>query len=161
MSTQHGFGGETPTEEEGAPSQRPGERLGRTFRDRLNELLDARSAGSGRTVSNREVVRWMNEHGYEIKEPYFSALRRGRQAAPSLRIIEGLAAYFDVDSATLLAQQQAQEAMEKVMAGGARDVALRASGLSAENIAAISLLMDRLRAGENLPVFKNDSETEK
>ncbi|MEK8229111.1 hypothetical protein NKG05_29040 [Oerskovia sp. M15] len=42
----------------------------------------------------------MTEHGYAVKEAYLSALRGGHRTSPSLRIIEGLAAFFGVEPRT-------------------------------------------------------------
>jgi len=128
----------------------PGRRLGEAFRHRLNELFTA-AERRGRRITNREVVLWMNDHGYVIKDAYLSQLRSGRASSPSLKIIEGLSAYFDVDSSTFLSAGNSPELDELLDQHGVRSIATRAAGLSQENVEAIARLLDRFREAENLP----------
>ncbi|MFE7508221.1 hypothetical protein [Promicromonospora sp. NPDC057488] len=133
----------------------PGQRLGEAFRARLNELFAA-AERRGKRITNREVVLWMNHHGYAIKDAYLSQLRSGRAASPSLKIIEGLSAYFDVDSSTLLSADSSPGLNELLNEHGVRSIATRAAGLSQENIDAIARLLDRFREAEKLPPVSTD-----
>jgi len=134
----------------------PGQRLGEAFRLRLNELFAA-AERRGKRVTNREVVRWMNEHGYAIKDAYLSQLRSGRAASPSLKIIEGLSAYFGVDSSTFLTVDSSRMLNDLLEQHGVRSIATRAAGLSEENIDAIARLLDRFRESENLPPISDEN----
>ncbi|BDZ41837.1 hypothetical protein GCM10025865_11360 [Paraoerskovia sediminicola] len=129
----------------------PGGKLGRAFQDRLNALFAVR-AEAGRKVTNREVAEWMTAHGYAVKDAYLSALRGGHRTSPSFRVIEGLAAYFEVDPRELLGNDESAEPIADVVArAGVEKVALRAEGLSPESLAAVSAFMDHLRAQSKLP----------
>jgi hypothetical protein len=133
----------------------PGQRLGEAFRLRLNEAFAA-AERRGKRITNREVVVWMNDHGYAIKDAYLSQLRFGRATSPSLKIIEGLSAYFDVDSSTFLSADSSPVLNELLDQHGVRAIATRAAGLSQENIDAIARLLDRFREAENLPPVPTD-----
>ena len=135
----------------------PGQRLGEAFRTRLNELFVA-AERRGRRITNREVVRWMNDHGYAIKDAYLSQLRSGRATSPSLKIIEGLGAYFGVDSSTFLSADRSPVLNDLLKEHGVRSIATRAAGLSEENIDAIARLLDRFRESENLPPVSGENE---
>ncbi|HEY0189340.1 MAG TPA: hypothetical protein VGC67_17780 [Cellulomonas sp.] len=128
----------------------PGERLGRVFQQRLNALVD-RSARQGAPVSNAEMARWMTEHGFPITPPALSMLRNRPGARPALRTIEGLAAFFEVDPAVLLSDQDVRPALAELHADPAAEaVAARAAGLSPGSLAAVRALLDQLRANEGL-----------
>ncbi|WP_419703782.1 hypothetical protein [Promicromonospora sp. NFX87] len=152
MDIQRQVGDSSRGESAGAA---PGQRLGEAFRLRLNELFVAAERG-GRRVTNREVVRWMNDHGYAIKDAYLSQLRSGRASSPSLKIIEGLSAYFDVDSSALLSVDNSAVLNDLLDQHGVRSIATRAAGLSQENVDAIARLLDRFREAENLPPVPPD-----
>ncbi|MBL0886726.1 hypothetical protein [Myceligenerans indicum] len=132
----------------------PGQRLGELFRSRLNELFAA-AERRGERLTNREVVRWMSDHGYPIKDAYFSQLRSGRATSPSLKVIEGISAYFGVESSTFLDVDRRRAELDDLLEEhGVRSVATRAVGLSDENIDAIARLLDRFREVENLPPIR-------
>lgn len=133
----------------------PGQRLGEAFRARLNELFAA-AERRGRRITNREVVLWMNDHGYAIKDAYLSQLRSGRATSPSLKIIEGLSAYFDVDSSRFLSGDRSHVLNDLLDQHGVQSIATRAVGLSQENIDAIARLLDRFRESEHLPPVSTD-----
>lgn len=152
MDTQRQVGDSSSRELAGAG---PGQRLGEAFRLRLNELFAA-AERRGRRITNREVVLWMSDHGYAIKDAYLSQLRSGRATSPSLKIIEGLSAFFDVDSSTLLSVDSSPVLNDLLEQHGVRSIATRAAGLSQENIDAIARLLDRFREAENLPPVPTD-----
>lgn len=129
----------------------PGERTARVFRHRLNELF-ARGRG-GRPVTNREAAQWMTERGYSINEAYLSALRGGHRSSPSLRVVEGIAAFFGVSTGSLVEPEESpDDRLRAALADeGVEQFALRAQGLSPENVRAIIEIVDRVRSLEHLP----------
>ncbi|QJW36894.1 XRE family transcriptional regulator [Cellulosimicrobium protaetiae] len=129
----------------------PGERTARVFRRRLNELF-ARGRG-GRPVTNREAAQWMTERGYSINEAYLSALRGGHRSSPSLRVVEGIAAFFHVSTGSLVDPEEDPDARLRAALAdeGVEQFALRAQGLSPENVRAIIEIVDRVRRLEHLP----------
>ncbi|GAA1849873.1 helix-turn-helix domain-containing protein [Myceligenerans crystallogenes] len=134
----------------------PGERISQVFRTRLNDLF-ATAERRGERITNREIVRWMSEHGYPIKDAYLSQLRSGRAGSPSLKVIEGLSAYFGVDSSTFLTSEVTEPEINSLLEKhGVRSLATRAAGLSEENLDAISRLLDRFREAEGLPPIPDD-----
>jgi transcriptional regulator with XRE-family HTH domain len=137
----------------------PGERLSRAFQHRLNELFATR-ARAGRGATNRQVATWMTEHGYAVKEAYLSALRGGHRTSPSLRIIEGLAAYFGVEPKDLLdtGEDPRKELRLALSDHGVEAFALRAEGLSEENVRAVTQLLDQMRRLESLPPVERGDE---
>jgi hypothetical protein len=94
--------------ENNSPAQQPGDRIAQCFQQKLNSCFEKRSAERGHTITNVEVSSWLEEHGYHCKPAYLGALRNGRpgrQASPSLRVIEGLAAYFEIDPAVFFSTE--------------------------------------------------------
>ena len=137
----------------------PGERLNRAFQHRLNELFEKRQR-DGRGATNREVATWMTEHGYAVKEAYLSALRGGHRTSPSLRIIEGLAAYFGVEPKDLLdtGEDPKKDLRLALSDHGVEAFAMRAEGLSAENVRAVTQLLDQMRRMQSLPAVEPADE---
>ncbi len=141
------------------PNAGPGDVIGETFFVRFTELLRAREH-QGQHVTNTELAQWMTSHGYPVSPTYISSMRNGHSRSPSLRVIEGLAKYFDVDSSYLVSATEDPTATARVALGDATvtDVAMRASALSAENLIALRRVMDGLRAAEGLPPLGDDDE---
>lgn len=129
----------------------PGMQIGQHFFDRLTDLLELRSAERHRPVTNIEIAAWMTEHGYPVSDSYISSLRLGYQRHPSLKIIEGLAAYFDVAAPTLISADTTRAMIDTIARDtGATNLALRATGLSAENLELVSKVLDSMRVSERL-----------
>jgi transcriptional regulator with XRE-family HTH domain len=133
----------------------PGARTAEVFRRRLNELFAL--GANGRPVTNREVAQWMREHGYAINEAYLSALRGGHRESPSLRVIEGVAAYFGVSPASLVDPDgQSRADLQAVLRDkGVESLALRARGLTPENVKAVTDLVDQIRRMQQLPPIQD------
>lgn len=110
---------------------------GRPLADKLSRLFDAvRPPGEDRQYTGREVVAAVNAAGTELSASHLSELRRGVKSNPTVRVLEGLAHFFDVRVAYLLDDARAVEEVEaeldlrSAMADAqVRDVALRAAGL--------------------------------
>lgn len=121
----------------------PGDRLVESFRIRLNALFAERDA-AGIPVTNKEVASWMQANGYPLSPAGLSQLRSGA-SGPSLRTIEGLAAYFGVDSALLLSEAEVRSHLGEILSNPeVQGVALRASRLTPEALQALSALMDQM-----------------
>ena len=130
----------------------PGAQASRQFRARLNELFEHHRQANGRKLRNVEVARWLTSHGYEASESHIGNLRNYDGLLPSLRLVEGLAAFFEVPLSSMLSEQETETALRQLMAdAGVVSFALRAQGLSADSLVAISKVLDGLRAVENLP----------
>lgn len=135
-----------------APAPVPGEAIGRVFCQRFNELLEARKQ-NGRPVTQVVISKWMGEHGYDASQAYLSQLRSGKSRYPSLKVIEGLSLFFDIDSSYFLQTDDAasQKAILDAIIRDPRltDIALRASRLSVETIDAIQRIVDQLDEVDN------------
>lgn len=95
----------------------------------------------------------MSERGYAINEAYLSALRGGHRESPSLRVIEGIAAYFGVSPASLVDSGEGIRADLRAALHdkGVESLALRARGLTPENVKAVTDLVDQIRRMQHLP----------
>jgi transcriptional regulator with XRE-family HTH domain len=144
-------------------NQKPGAALGATIRERLEELFEAEKVRrGGKAVSNAEVATWMMKNGYGVQRQYLGQLRSGERDQPSLRVIEGLSKFFEVDSSVLLANTDSSDrvksaALERALAdAGVEAFAMRAEGLSGENLRTVTQLVDNLRRMQDLPPIEKD-----
>ncbi|EWM12544.1 helix-turn-helix domain-containing protein [Kutzneria sp. 744] len=69
-----------------------------TLSDRLNRLFDVRRpvAAPERAYTNREVVTAAKAAGFELSESHLSELRRGIKQNPTLRTLQAVASFFQV-----------------------------------------------------------------
>jgi transcriptional regulator with XRE-family HTH domain len=69
-----------------------------TLSDRLNRLFDVRrpAASPERAYTNREVVTASKAAGFELSESHLSELRRGIKQNPTLRTLQAIASFFQV-----------------------------------------------------------------
>jgi transcriptional regulator with XRE-family HTH domain len=153
-----------PSEVEPAltPVVEPGVDVGFRFHARLNQLWSERKAESalrGRSLTNRDLSRWLIEHGYEVSDGYISHMLSGRHQTPSLRLIEGLARFFGVDPSYLLSDATEEAELQRALADtGIRSIALRAVGLSPSNLEAIRRIAEETRRASNLPPIDTSDE---
>jgi len=126
----------------------------RTLADRLNYLFTVvRPTSEDREYTGREVVAGMCEAGTDISPSHLSELRRGIKTNPTLRVLQGLAAFFQVRVAYLLGDEQVEEEvmaeleLRKAMSDAqVRDVALRVAGLDpSQRSAMYRMLADVVR----------------
>ncbi|GAA0607327.1 hypothetical protein GCM10010174_25620 [Kutzneria viridogrisea] len=69
-----------------------------TLSDRLNRLFEVRrpTAAPERTYTNREVVTACKAAGWELSESHLSELRRGVKRNPTLKTLQAVASFFEV-----------------------------------------------------------------
>lgn len=135
----------------------------RSFADKLDHLFRVvHPAGRGE-FSYKEVEAGVAARGGEISSAYVWHLRKGSRDNPTLKHMEALAEFFGVAVSYFVDDDVAArvDAELSVIAAlrdsGVRHVALRASGLSAATLGAISGIIEQARRLEGLP----DGEQEK
>lgn len=133
------------------------ENANKTFAQRLDLLFQATHPAGRSEVSYQEVAEALaNAGGPTVSSTYLYMLRTGRRENPSASLIQALARYFRVPAGYFLDDEVAAEYAEQlrllqaVRDSGTAGVALRAQGLSAESRAALTALLDRLRAADGL-----------
>ena len=143
---------ETPPEAGSANRPPPTPRM--TLAEKLNHLFAlVRPSGESREYSGREVVAAVRAAGTELSASHLSELRRGIKSNPTLRVLQGLAAFFQVRVAYLLDDPEVVKDVEAeldlraAMADAqVADVAARAAGLNAQQRRALNrLLADVIR----------------
>lgn len=128
-----------------------------TLAQKINRLFDLHPRGQG-PQSNDEVAAAISARGGATISPaYLYLLRSGKRDNPTARHLEALAQHFGVPPGYFLNDTEAEtiaKELELLLAmrdAGVKQVALRASGLSAESLEAVAMLLTRLRKGEGLP----------
>ena len=122
------------------------------FAARLNRLFELVPGPDGRPFSNEAVIAGLAEHGGPtISKGYLSELRSGKKDNPTLRHIEALAAFFGVDPAYFVADQdRADEIAEQISTlkalgdAGVQSIALRAADASPESRDLIAAMIDQI-----------------
>ncbi len=134
----------------------------RSLADKLNHLFDAVRGPGNRPYSNHQVAAAINQRsaaqgGPTIDHSYIAKLRSGGRAKPSFEIIEALATFFGV-KVDYFSDEEAARRIDAQLAlvaalrdSGVQDIALRASGLSAEGLSTITAIIDQVRKLEGLP----------
>ena len=109
-------------------------------------------------LSDAAVAEGIHEKtGVQMSAPYLCLLRTGKRTNPTIQNVQAIAEYFGVPASYLIdtgddAEIEAELRLVKAMRdAGVRDIAARLSGLTAESIANLAGLIDRLRELENLP----------
>jgi transcriptional regulator with XRE-family HTH domain len=126
--------------------------------ERLNELFRLSRPG-GRPWTNDEVATEIKKSDPEIRVSgaYLSALRNGTRRQPSRDLLAALAKFFGVSPAYFFHSDQADRILQQLAAldelrqAGVRGVALRAAGLPAESLVAVTAVLDQLRKLQGLP----------
>ncbi|WP_226358756.1 hypothetical protein [Pseudonocardia sp. ICBG601] len=121
---------------------------------RLNYLFEhIRPEGEVRRYSGRELVTAVNTANIELSESYLSQLRRGMTGNPTLRVLKGIADFFEVPVGFLLddpegvraveARVNLQEAMRDTQV---QDIAYRTAALNpCQRVALDELLTDLIQ----------------
>ncbi len=126
----------------------------RTLAEKLNHLFAVvRPPGESREWTGKEVVAAVTAAGTDLSASHLSELRRGLKTNPTVRVLQGLANFFEVRVAYLLDDPNAVEDVEVELElrsamrdAQVQDVALRAAGLSPQQRrAATRLLADIIR----------------
>lgn len=133
---------------------------GRSLAAKLDHLFAVvRSPCGGREYTGREVVAAVNAAGTDLSASHLSELRRGVKTNPTVRVLEGLAAFFGVRTAYLLDDPQAVEEVEaelelrRAMADTrVRDLAWRVARLTPlERTALDRVLVELVRDDDHRP----------
>jgi transcriptional regulator with XRE-family HTH domain len=135
----------------------------RTLSERVDHLFRTVRKPNRREYSNEEVSAAIaRDQGVSVSASYLWYLRTGQRDNPTFKHINALARFFGVppayffDDATT-AQVEAELALlAAVQDAGVRDVALRASGLSARSLDAITDMINRVRELEGLTPHRNE-----
>lgn len=136
----------------------------RTLADKLNYLFQTFHPGQSEPLSARHVARVITERAatrgdskYEITHSYISLLRNGERDNPTMRHLEALADFFGVPVSYFFADdshaRHIEDQLNLLMAmadSGVREVAFRATGLSAESLGTITEILRQVRKLEGL-----------
>lgn len=145
-------------------SEGPSGAASKTLAQRLDLLFSATHPAGRPEVSYAEVAEALTATGGPTVTPtYLYMLRTGRRSNPRTDLIQALARYFKVPAGYFLDDEVAESygeqlrLLQAVRDSGTAGLALRAQGLSAESRAALTAIVDRLRAADGLP--ETESET--
>ena len=128
-----------------------------TLAERLDHLFSVQGARKGREPTYREVATAIADRGGPTVSPsYIWQLRTGLKDNPTLKHLEALAAYFQVEPAYFFDASTAQRvdadrALSAAMADPiVRTVALAASRLTPDSLAVVQAVIDRAGALERM-----------
>jgi len=124
--------------------------VGNDFASRLNDLFDNVPGPDGKPYTNDAVIKVIAASGGPtISKGYLSELRTGKKDNPTLKHIEALADFFGVDPAYFVGDPEYADRLAaelKLLAGmkraGVRDIALRASELSDQNLSMVEAILE-------------------
>ncbi|WP_224386172.1 helix-turn-helix domain-containing protein [Pseudonocardia sp. ICBG1293] len=130
---------------------------------RLDRLFRMRSGD--KRLTNKVVAAEIQRRrpGLRVSGAYLSALRAGTRVNPSRDLLVALAEYFGVSPSYFLDRDESDritaqlDTLEELRAAGIRGIAIRAMGLSSENLEAITSVLDQVRKLQGLPPV--DGET--
>ncbi|MFJ9779498.1 helix-turn-helix domain-containing protein [Amycolatopsis sp. NPDC101161] len=136
-----------------------------TLSAKLNHLFGVVRPADGDEYTFDEVAESIRaQGGPTISATYLWQLRKGLRDNPTKRHLEALAAFFGVPPAYFFDDAEAERIdAELTLLSALRDapvrqIALRARGLSAKSLEAISDMVDRVRELEGLPEPASDAE---
>lgn len=123
--------------------------------DRLFDTMRPPGAPD-REYTHEEVARGVTEAGGpSISATYVWMLRTGKRDNPTKHHLEALAKFFGVSPAYFFDEARGAQIEEQLAAAaamrdaGVRTIALRASGLSPQSLAAVMSMVERVRELEN------------
>lgn len=129
-----------------------------TLAQKLDRLFLVFRRPDGREWSAESVASAIAEQGDKISGVYIHMLRSGRKDNPTKKHLEALARFFGVDVSYFYEDSLSPEQLDLELQVHAamrdksvRQVALRASGLSAQAMDVVLSTMDLLRTKEGLP----------
>lgn len=130
-----------------------------TLSEKLDALFRAVRPATGKEYSSEQVATSIREAGGPtISATYVWLLRRGERDNPTMHHLEALAGFFGVPPSYFFDDDRTADVQEQLALLAllrdldVRRVALRASGLSRESLAAVAETVARLRALEGLPM---------
>ncbi|ATY16623.1 XRE family transcriptional regulator [Amycolatopsis sp. AA4] len=114
---------------------------------------------AGKKLTNNAVAEEIRERhpGLRVSGAYLSALRAGKRVNPSPELLVALAEYFGVTPGYFLDRDESDriaeqlEMLEGMRDAGIRGIAMRAIGLSSENLEAVTSVLDQVRKLQGLP----------
>lgn len=120
------------------------------FAARLNRLFEMIPGPDGRTYSNDAVIAGIAaKGGPAISKGYLSELRTGKKTNPTLKHIEALSTFFDVDPTYFVGDADYAKRVEselRLLAGmkraGVRDIAMRASQLNESELSLVEAILE-------------------
>ncbi|WP_237774474.1 helix-turn-helix domain-containing protein [Actinosynnema sp. ALI-1.44] len=138
----------------------------RTLAAKVDHLFRTVRPHSGKEYSFEEVAETIRSGGGPtISATYLWQLRKGLRDNPTRRHLEALAGFFGVPpayffDATTTSQVDAELALLAALRDASvRQIALRASGLSAKSLGAITEMVERAREIEGLPDERDKAES--
>jgi transcriptional regulator with XRE-family HTH domain len=139
-------------------SEADGDTAARASFAQLLDRLFRRVRPAGKTeYTYEQVAHGAARAGFDISPAYVWQLRNGKRTNPTLRHIQGLAAFFGVpagyflDPAVRDAVDVELELAATLRDSGVRQLALRAHGLSPDGLAAVQSMVEHVRRLEGLP----------
>ncbi|GAA1288106.1 helix-turn-helix transcriptional regulator [Saccharothrix xinjiangensis] len=131
---------------------------GRPLTEQLRRLFES-VRPKGRTWTNQEVADELKviNPSLRVSGSYLSSLRTGKRTNPSTELLTALAKFFGISPAYFFDDEYAERVNSQLAAlraldqSGVRAVALRAEGLSAENLAIVRVVLDQVRKAQGLP----------
>jgi transcriptional regulator with XRE-family HTH domain len=125
---------------------------------RLDELFQRGRPGGARWT-NDEVATEIKklDPNIRVSGAYLSALRTGKRTRPSPELQLALAKFFGVSPAYFFDPKRAEQishqlaTLDEMRQAGVRAIALRAVGLPAESIDAMTVILDQMRRLQGLP----------
>jgi transcriptional regulator with XRE-family HTH domain len=127
-----------------------------SFAAQLNHLIATVHRPGGPPYSNKDLADAAQARGVRCTPQYIGQLRAGRHA-PSLEMATAIAGIFgvrtDYFSDPVLARRTDEQLafLAAVQDTGVTAVAMRAAGLSPRGLAALTAVIDQIRAVEGLP----------
>ncbi|WP_433576251.1 hypothetical protein [Nocardia brasiliensis] len=123
----------------------------------LNGLYANWESQHGVHLTNQRVASALTNQGCPVSIPYLSQLRHGRRTRPSITMIAALAAFFEVskeyfDHRPVTCEATDADLVERLANTRLRRLATSAVGLSEESMDYLSVMADKLRLAESLPV---------
>ena len=135
---------------------------GQTLAEKINHLFSVVHPAKGEYTHEQVATAIRTSGGPTISATYLWQLRKGVRDNPTMRHLEALAGFFGVppayffDDETTAAIDAQLELLAALRDADVRRVALRASGLSTENLQAIAEMIERVRRLEGLPEQPTD-----
>lgn len=131
----------------------------RTLAEKIDRLFKVVQRGGGRgEYTHEEVASAIREAGGPtISATYLWQLRKGVRDNPTKRHLEALSGFFGVSPAYFFDDEAAERIdaeltlLASMRDASVRQMAMRASGLSAESLASIAEMIEKARKWEGLP----------
>lgn len=139
------------------PPRRAASGTAPSLADKINRLFEVMHPASRGPLSNEEVAAAINATGSSISASYLWLLRTGKRDNPTASHLEALARHFGVTAAYFFDEDVAvdiERELDLIAAmrdNGVKSLALRASGLTPDVLAALTVMVDQARLAQGLP----------